>query len=190
MGVGGQRHAPAAIPPRKTRYPLYRRLSGPQDRSGRMRKITPPPGTDPRSVKPVASRNTDWAIPAHSFTLHKLHKQLYVWTRKLYTLLSLTRIMWKGRSCDIRTRYLTCSHSFNISVRLTAGNTVTWFDAWIVQTIWIWSNPFSSLLDTEWGRRLENNHSSFNAGISFISAGLLWQPVNIYICQLILKWNK
>jgi hypothetical protein len=23
-GVGGQRHAPAALPPRKTRYPLYR----------------------------------------------------------------------------------------------------------------------------------------------------------------------
>ena len=25
MGVGGQRHAPAALPPGKTRYPLYRR---------------------------------------------------------------------------------------------------------------------------------------------------------------------
>jgi len=23
MGVGGQRHAPAALPPGKTRYPLY-----------------------------------------------------------------------------------------------------------------------------------------------------------------------
>jgi len=29
-GVGGQRHAPAALPPGKTRYPLYRRLSEPQ----------------------------------------------------------------------------------------------------------------------------------------------------------------
>ena len=28
-GVGGQRHAPAALPPGKTRYPLYRRLGGP-----------------------------------------------------------------------------------------------------------------------------------------------------------------
>ena len=26
MGVGGQHHAPAALPPRKTRYPLYSRL--------------------------------------------------------------------------------------------------------------------------------------------------------------------
>ena len=27
-GVGDQRHAPAALPPGKTRYPLYRRLVG------------------------------------------------------------------------------------------------------------------------------------------------------------------
>ena len=41
MVVGGQRHAPAALPPGKTRYPLYRRLGGPQGRSGRVRKICP-----------------------------------------------------------------------------------------------------------------------------------------------------
>jgi hypothetical protein len=65
MGVGGQRHAPTALPPGKTRYPLYRRLGGPQDRSGRVRKSSPPPGFDPRTVQPVTSRYTDWAIPAH-----------------------------------------------------------------------------------------------------------------------------
>jgi len=42
-GVDGQRHAPAALPPGKTRYPLYRRLSGPQERSGQLRKVSPPP---------------------------------------------------------------------------------------------------------------------------------------------------
>ena len=31
-GVGGQRHAPAALPPGKTQYPLYRRLDGAPDR--------------------------------------------------------------------------------------------------------------------------------------------------------------
>ena len=41
-GLGGQRHAPAALPPAKTRYPLYRRLGVPQGRSGRGRKISPP----------------------------------------------------------------------------------------------------------------------------------------------------
>ena len=64
MGVGGQRHAPAALPPGRTRYPLYRRLGGPQGRSGRARKISPPPGFDPRTIQPVASRYTDWAIAA------------------------------------------------------------------------------------------------------------------------------
>ena len=44
MGVGGQRHAPAALPPGETRYPLYRRLGGPQGRSGRLRKISPATG--------------------------------------------------------------------------------------------------------------------------------------------------
>ena len=65
MGVGGQRHALVALPQGKTRYPLYRRLGGPQDRSGRVRKTLSPPGFDPRTAKPVASRYTDWAIPAH-----------------------------------------------------------------------------------------------------------------------------
>ena len=43
-GVAGQRHAPAAFPPGKARYPLYRRLGGPQVRSGLMLKISPPTG--------------------------------------------------------------------------------------------------------------------------------------------------
>jgi len=41
-GVGGQRHAPVALPLGKTRYPLYRRLGGPQGRSGQVRKIRSP----------------------------------------------------------------------------------------------------------------------------------------------------
>ena len=59
MDVGGQRHAPAALPPGKTLYSLYRKLGGPQGRSGRVRKISPPLGFDPRTVQPVASRYTD-----------------------------------------------------------------------------------------------------------------------------------
>jgi hypothetical protein len=67
--VCGQHHAPAALPPGKTRYPLYRRLGGPQGRSGRVRKISLPPGIDPRIIQSVASRYTDWAIPAPWFQL-------------------------------------------------------------------------------------------------------------------------
>jgi hypothetical protein len=64
MRVSGQRYAPAALPPGKTRYPLYRTLNGPQGRYGRVQKISPPPGFDPQTVQPVASRYTDWALPA------------------------------------------------------------------------------------------------------------------------------
>jgi hypothetical protein len=52
---------PLFTPPGKTRYPLYRRLCGPQGRSGQVRKISPAPGFDPRAVQPVASRYTDYA---------------------------------------------------------------------------------------------------------------------------------
>ena len=41
MGLGGQGRAPAALPPGKTLYPLYRRLGGSQGRSGRVRKTSP-----------------------------------------------------------------------------------------------------------------------------------------------------
>jgi hypothetical protein len=47
-------------------YPLYRRLGGPQDQSRRVRKISPSPGFDSRTVQSVASRYTDRAIAAHN----------------------------------------------------------------------------------------------------------------------------
>ena len=40
MHVGGQSHIPVTLLP----YPLYRRLGGHQGRSGRVQKISPPPG--------------------------------------------------------------------------------------------------------------------------------------------------
>jgi len=67
--VGGQRHAPAASLPGKTRYPLYKRLGGPQGRSGCARKPSHPSEFVPRRAQPVASRYTDWAIAAHQFVI-------------------------------------------------------------------------------------------------------------------------
>jgi hypothetical protein len=51
MVVGGERHAPAALPPEISRYPLCRRLGRHQGRSGRVRNISPPSGFDPRTVQ-------------------------------------------------------------------------------------------------------------------------------------------
>jgi hypothetical protein len=59
-GMGWLASRPGRFTPGKdTRCPLYRRLGGPQGRSGRLRKISPPPGFDPRTVQPVAGRYTD-----------------------------------------------------------------------------------------------------------------------------------
>ena len=67
MGVGVQRHSPAVLPPGKTRYPLYRRLGGPQGKSGRVRKISPPSGFDPRTVQSVPILYADWALAVRCF---------------------------------------------------------------------------------------------------------------------------
>jgi hypothetical protein len=53
-------------------YPFYRRLGGPQGQSGRVRKISPPPGLDPLTVQPVASRYTDLA----TLPILKVHDSL------------------------------------------------------------------------------------------------------------------
>ena len=58
-GLHCERHAPTALTPGETRYPFYRRLGWSHGHSGRVRKISPPPGFDPRTVRPVASHYTD-----------------------------------------------------------------------------------------------------------------------------------
>ena len=50
---------------KKTRFLLYRTLGRPQGRSGRVRKISSPPGFDPRTVQLVVSGYTDWGNPAY-----------------------------------------------------------------------------------------------------------------------------
>jgi len=49
-------------PGKETRYPLYRKLGRPQGRSGRVRKMSPPPVFDPRTFQPVASSYIDYAM--------------------------------------------------------------------------------------------------------------------------------
>jgi len=64
--MGGQRHALAALPLGKTRYPLYRTLVGwfpwPVWTGA---EISPSRGFDPRTAHSLASRYTDWATSAH-----------------------------------------------------------------------------------------------------------------------------
>ena len=53
-------HLTMVLPPGKTRYPLYRRLGGPQGRSGREENLVPT-GIRSRIVQLVVSRYTNWA---------------------------------------------------------------------------------------------------------------------------------
>ena len=62
-GEGSASRSGRSLPTGKSRYPLYRRLGGPQGRSGQVREISSPPGFDPRTAQPVASRYTDYAYP-------------------------------------------------------------------------------------------------------------------------------
>jgi len=68
------------LPPGKTRYPLYRRLGGPQGRSGRAEKLVST-GIRSRTVQPVVSRYTDWAIRlTHTHTHTHTHKHTHTHT--------------------------------------------------------------------------------------------------------------
>ena len=59
MEVGGQRHSSAALLPGKnTRNQSYRGLVGPHVGGGGCGNPRPPPGFDPRTVHPVASRES------------------------------------------------------------------------------------------------------------------------------------
>jgi hypothetical protein len=73
--VGGQEHAPAALPlpGEKTRYPLYRRLCGSRGRCGRVQKISPPPTgirSPDRPARRLVDIPTDLSLPASCLVVH------------------------------------------------------------------------------------------------------------------------
>ena len=63
---GGRRlmpHLSQFTPGKETQHTSYRRLGGAQGQSGWVQTISPPPGFDPLTVQPIASCNSDYAIP-------------------------------------------------------------------------------------------------------------------------------
>ena len=71
------------LPPWKTRYPFYRRLGGPQGRSGRAENLVPT-GIRSWTVQPVVSRYTGWATG-------QVNKYIYIYIYILNYLLILWR---------------------------------------------------------------------------------------------------
>ena len=90
------------LPPGKARYPLYRRLGGPQGRSGREENHVPT-GIRSRTVQPVVSRYTDWATrPTYA-----------LWKEKTKLLAYLTG-NFHALGCRRRADY---NHSIRLSTR-------------------------------------------------------------------------
>jgi hypothetical protein len=57
---------------------LYRRLGVLQGRGGRVRKISPPLGFDPRNVRLAESRYTDYATPAHYYYYYYYYNTIII----------------------------------------------------------------------------------------------------------------
>jgi hypothetical protein len=66
MGVGGQRHDPAALPRETPGTHCIGGWVSPRAGLEGYGKLAPP-GLDLRTVQPAASRYTDWAIPAPKY---------------------------------------------------------------------------------------------------------------------------
>jgi hypothetical protein len=85
---GWQTPRPGRLTPGKeTRYSLRRRQGGPHSRSRRMRKISPPPGSDPQTVQPV-SRPLNKCVCSYAL-LHLLTSLCIHWLKYRGTLNTL-----------------------------------------------------------------------------------------------------
>jgi hypothetical protein len=93
-GEGSASRPGRTLPPGKTRYPLYRRLGGSQGRSGQVRKISPPPEFDPRTVQPVGSRYTDYATWPTSNPTTSTKSLLIGWP----SIIPIAALFWKVRT--------------------------------------------------------------------------------------------
>jgi hypothetical protein len=76
MRVGGQLHTPAALPPgKRPGTHCIGGWMGPRAGLDGCGKSRPPPGFDTRTVQPVASRYTNYAIPVPTHT----HTHIYIY---------------------------------------------------------------------------------------------------------------
>ena len=90
MRVGGQRHAPVALTPRKTRHPLYRSLGGPQGRSGRVRIRSPDRPASSESLYRLSYSGRRGCVCRHK-KLAMWHNTTYTVILALYVYVSLAR---------------------------------------------------------------------------------------------------
>jgi len=80
------------LPPGKTGYPFYRRLGGPQGRSGRAENLVPT-GIGSRTVQSLVSRYTDWATRPTSG---------YIYSVKWYRIERHSQTIYMSPSCILK----------------------------------------------------------------------------------------
>jgi hypothetical protein len=110
MGVSGQRHSPTALYPRgkDPRYPLYRRLDGPQDTEASGTIFCPcrRSNLDRQVVQSVVRHYTAWATPASTQWLLAFRKMFFAvseWIRERTDRQACTSV---ERICDEVCRFL------------------------------------------------------------------------------------
>ena len=113
-GVGGQRHALATLPPGKTRYPLYRRLGGPQGRSGRVRKIQMrQTGWNSECIYHLSQISVDFSLLQSVHIGRVVHPAFYTIIKgKFNVLLTVHHAMILGNCRTWRTNSFQCIYLF------------------------------------------------------------------------------
>jgi len=107
------------LPTGKTKYPFYRRLGGPQGRSGWTENLVHT-GNRSRTVQPVVSRYTDWATgPTDVYKYAQKITNIMLWIGMNNTDLHQTSIEWCSQITVTRTDFLRTS-----SVCLTCRETL------------------------------------------------------------------
>jgi len=93
------------LPLGKTRYPFYKRLGGPQGRSGRAENLVPT-GIRSRTVQSVVSRYTDWATWPTPSKLNVLYftKQCYIGKSLISNETDYSTNPWKSVRLSLRCR--------------------------------------------------------------------------------------
>jgi hypothetical protein len=147
---GGQRHAPAALPTEKR--PSTHCIEGwlnPRAGLDGCGKSCPPPGFDPPSVQPVASRYTDWVLLQPTafekemlFFVSCYHYSVSGWQRIIQSA-SKDSFMylwnWDQTSCHrecIRTRNLPNTNKSQLTTRRFTFRSIVWHWASRTGTPW------------------------------------------------------
>ena len=105
----GKRHAPAVFYPRKDPVPIVQEAGwAPGPVWTDVENLAPPPGFDPRTVQPVASRYTPLRYPVHFLQVHHVKLNL------IFMVLDFFLTVYGCNSVTITSNICTLSNSATV----------------------------------------------------------------------------